>query len=97
MPSKLGSFSVGCPTIFQHPTSTKSLCGDYQKVWPLGRCLIVLPKTLAMDRIKRGWLFMGFFSQDHANNKCSCHCYQFIFQFDCQYCNNFYEHGDLES
>lgn len=61
MPSKLGSFSVGCPTIFQHPTSTKSLCRDYQKVWPLGRCLIVLPKTFAMDRIKRGWLFMFFF------------------------------------
>lgn len=29
---ELGSFSVDCPAVFQHPTNAIFLCRDYQKI-----------------------------------------------------------------
>lgn len=107
-PLELDSFSVDCPVVLQNLSSAKSLSRDYQKVWPLHHYLTMLPTTFVMGRMKRSWFFTYFlvsclffylfvlFSQDHTNNKCTCHCYQLVFQFDCQYRNNFYVHGDLK-
>lgn len=73
-PSELGNTSVDCSAAFQHPTSAKCLFSAYQNAWPLFHCFIVLPRTFTTDRRKRS-SFLTFFSQDHANNECTYHCY----------------------
>lgn len=62
-PSELGSFSVDCSAPFQHLTSARYLCRDYQNAWPLLHCFIVLHRTFTTDRMKRSWFFTVFFTR----------------------------------